>query len=344
MTDITLASLGWSNHFIAQLDETSGAPARLTSVARDRVTGLTPEGPVDLITPPDMSTGDLAVGDWVLSDGTRIERLLDRQTHLVRRAPGAEGGRQLIAANVDTLGIVTSCNADFNPARLERYLALAQAGGCLPLIIVTKADLAEDATEYARAAERRSPLAVSVTLDARDPAAADLLRPWTKPGQTLALAGSSGGGKTTLTNTLTGGAGAVRGIREDDAKGRHTTTARELRPILGGGWLIDTPGMRELGLTEAAAGIAEVFADIEDLAAGCRFRDCAHETEPGCAVRAAIEAGSLHADRLKRWRKLVREDARSTESVAEARARGRSFARSVNEIMRTHRRYKGDDQ
>jgi len=341
LTELTLASLGWSNHFLAQLDETDGAPVRISAIARDRVLVLTPDGPRDLMTPPDMTTGDLAVGDWVISDGTRVMRVLDRKTLLVRRAAGAEGGRQLIAANVDTFGIVTSCNADFNPARLERYLALSQTAGCLPLIILTKSDLADDPAGYARAAERLSPLAVTVTLDARDASAAAILRPWTRPGQTLALAGSSGVGKTTLTNTLTGGIGAVQDVREDDAKGRHTTTARELRPIRDGGWLIDTPGMRELGLTDAAAGIAEVFADIEDLIGLCKFRDCAHETEPGCAVQAAVADGSLDASRVGRWRKLVREDARSTESARDARARTRAFTRMVKTVQTSRRHTKG---
>jgi len=335
MSDLTLASLGWSNHFAAQITSSDGTPARVSAVDRDRVRAVTTDGALSLVTGPEFSTGDIAVGDWVLTDGCRLLAVLERKTVLVRRAAGPEGGRQLIAANVDTLGIVTSCNADFNEARLERYLAIATAGGCLPLVILTKADLAEEPRDFARRAERLSPLAVTVTLDARDPQAAEILRPWTKVGQTLVLAGSSGVGKTTLTNTLTGSDEAVQGIREDDAKGRHTTTARELRPVIAGGWLIDTPGMRELGLTDAAEGISDVFSDIEDLALGCRFRDCAHETEPGCTVQAAIAAGDLEESRLNRWRKLVREDARSTESVAEARARGKAFARMANDVIRS---------
>ncbi|MDF0600765.1 ribosome small subunit-dependent GTPase A [Psychromarinibacter sp. C21-152] len=342
MTDISLTGLGWSNTFRAQLTEDdTGSPARISAVARDRVTALTPEGPLGLV-PGGMSTGEIAVGDWVLTDGARVLRVLERQTLIQRRAAGERAARQLIAANVDTLGIVTSCNADFNVARLERYLALAAASGCLPLVILTKADLASDPRDYARRAERLSPLVSAIALDARDPGAAELLQPWCRAGQTLALVGSSGVGKTTLTNTLTGRHDATRGIREDDARGRHTTTARALLPMVSGGWLIDTPGMRELGLTEAAEGIGEVFSDIAALAAACRFSDCAHETEPGCAVTAAIAAGELDPERLKRWRKLLREDARSTETIAEARARGKAFARHVAAVTKDHRRRKGD--
>lgn len=341
MTDISLTGLGWSNMFRAQVtEEDTGWPARISAVARDRVTALCPDGALVLV-PGGLSTGEIAVGDWVLTDGARVLRVLERQTLIQRRAAGERAARQLIAANVDTLGIVTSCNADFKEARLERYLALASSAGCLPLVILTKADLVGDARDYARRAERLSPLVSAIALDARDPEAAEVLRPWCRAGQTLALAGSSGVGKTTLTNTLTGRHDAVQGIREDDAKGRHTTTARALLPMASGGWLIDTPGMRELGLTDAADGIAEVFADLEELATQCRFRDCAHESEPGCAIVGAIESGELDADRLRRWRKLLREDARSTESIAEARARGKAFARHVSKVKARKVREKG---
>jgi len=334
LTDFSLASLGWSNRLASQLGDHEGLPARITDIARDRVNALTEGGPCTLFTGGHLTTGDLAVGDWVVTDGARVLRVLDRLTVLARRAAGAEGKRQLIAANVDTLGIVTSCNADFNPARLERYLALAQSAGCLPLVILTKADLVTDPAALVRQAERLSPLVAAVAVDARDPETADLLAPWTREGQTLALAGSSGVGKTTLTNTLTGSAEAVQDIREDDAKGRHTTTARAMRRVTAGGWLIDMPGMRELGLTDAAEGIAQVFADIEDLASQCRFHDCAHETEPGCAVQEAIADGTLSAKRLDRWRKLQREDRYNSETIAESRARDKRFGKMVREVTR----------
>lgn len=321
-----LAVLGWTNHFARQMDGAStGTPARIAEVARDHLVALTPEGPITLVTPDE--TGLYAVGDWVLHDGGRVTERLDRATEIARKAAGPQAGRQLIAANVDTLAIVTSCNADFNVARLERYLALAAQAGCLPLIVLTKADLAEDPESLVRQSERLSPLVTGLALNAKDPEDANRLASWCSKGQTLALVGSSGVGKTTLQNHLTGMSEATQDIREDDAKGRHTTTARALRRTLAGGWLIDTPGIRELALTDASEGIDAVFAEIIDLAARCRFNDCAHETEPGCAVKAAIEAGDLDPDRLDRWRKLQREDAHNSESVAESRARFRKLGK-----------------
>ncbi len=298
-------------------------PARIAAIHRTRAELLSPEGPLTVL--PGLPASDLAAGDWVCHDGARITRRLDPTTEIARRGAGETASRQLVAANVDTLGIVTSCNADFNVARLERYLAIASAARCLPLIVLTKSDIAEDARAFLRQAEAISPLAMAMTLDARDPEEADRLSPWCGAGQTLALVGSSGVGKTTLQNHLTGTAEATLGIREDDAKGRHTTTYRALRRTLAGGWLIDTPGMRELGMADVGEGIDAVFSDISDLVGQCRFRDCAHETEPGCAVLAAIEAGTLDEDRVLRWRKLQREDAHNSRSIAESRARGRAL-------------------
>ncbi len=333
MTIFTLSDLGWSAHFRARAGDTDGAPARVSSVARDRLEALTSAGVVTLTLSGGQSTGDFAVGDWVLHDPAsgRVLTLLDRQTAIARRAAGRDARSQLIAANVDTLGIVSSCNADFNTARLERYLALAGASGCLPLVILTRADEASDPHSYRVRAERLSPLVTALTLDARDPAEIARLAPWCGAGQTLALVGSSGVGKTTLSNGLTGRGDDTQGIRQDDAKGRHTTTARSLHRTQAGGWLIDTPGMRELQLVGAAQGIDSVFADISDLAARCRFADCLHEAEPGCAVQAAIAGGRLDPDRLSRWRKLQREDARNSETIAEARARDRGFGRMVRD-------------
>ena len=322
MTTDFLAGLGWSAHFERQLDDaTPDSPARLAEVARDHVIALTETGPLPLVTPD--QTGNYAVGDWVLHDGLRVTERLDRLTELRRKAAGPQAEHQLIAANVDTLGIVTSCNADFNVARLERYLALAAQAGCLPLIILTKADLTDDARDFERKAERLSPLVSAISLNAKDESEAARLAAWCGDGQTLALVGSSGVGKTTLQNHLTGLSEVTQDIREDDAKGRHTTTARAMRPTLHGGWLIDTPGVRELALADASDGIDAVFAEITELATQCRFNDCAHDTEPGCAITAAIQSGDLDADRLIRWQKLQREDQYNSETIAEARARYR---------------------
>lgn len=339
MTDLTLADLGWSAQFASHRDADdldTYPPVRLSEVHRDRVEAMTPTGEISLGLPPALSAGDLAVGDWVQHDPAkgRVHALLPRKTLLNRRAAGTDARDQLIAANVDTLMIVTSCNADFNIARLERYLALATGAGALPLVILTKADMAEDAEAYRRQAERMSPLVTALALDARDPEALDALTPWLRPGETAALVGSSGVGKSTLLNGLTGEAAVTQGIREDDAKGRHTTTARSLRRTRSGGWLIDTPGMRALRLSDSADGIAQVFSDLEDLAQSCKFSDCAHESEPGCAIQAAIAAGELEEDRLRRWQKLAREDRYNSETIAEARARYRKFGKMVKSAMK----------
>ncbi|HID67009.1 MAG TPA: ribosome small subunit-dependent GTPase A [Roseibacterium sp.] len=341
MTHYTLADLGWSARHIAQLEpeETDATPARVNKVSRTRITALSANGPLRLVTQGDESTGDYVTGDWVLADVDQglVTRRLERDTLLTRRAAGSGMETQLIAANVDTLGIVTSCNADFNVARLERYLAMAASAGCLPLIILTKSDMCDDPRDYERRAEALSPLANALAIDATADDAAEQLRAWATDGQTLALVGSSGVGKTTLANALTGAEEATAGVREGDAKGRHTTTSRGLSRTIFGGWLIDTPGMRALRLNDAADGIGAVFADIEALAETCKFRDCSHEAEPGCAVKAAIAAGNLDADRVKRFEKLVREDEMNHEARHEARAREKELQRMVRNTQAASR-------
>jgi ribosome biogenesis GTPase len=329
--DSMLSSLGWSQFFVSQLDETelSLVPTRIAGLHRARVDGLTADGPVTLPFTGAQTAGELAIGDWVLSDGTRIIRRLDRKTELGRRAAGTGNELQLIAANVDTLFIVTSCNADFNPARLERYLALSAESGTESVILLTKADTAEDAESYRQRAAVLSRNVTALALDARDPDIAATLGQWCRDGQTVALLGASGVGKTTLTNTLTGLAAPTGDIRESDARGRHTTTNRALYAITGGGWLIDTPGIRALALIDASAGIDSVFEDVTELLGNCRFRDCTHQSEPGCAVRQAITEGRLDEDRLLRWQKLKLEDRYSTETVAETRERQRRFGKQV---------------
>lgn len=340
----TLASLGWSNVFLSQLDETelSLTPVRLTGVHRARIDGLSATGPVTLPLTGALIAGDLAIGDWVLFDGERITRCLDRTTLLVRRAAGTGNARQLIAANVDTLFIVTSCNADFNPARLERYLALSAEAGTEPVILLTKADTSAEAEDYrGRALSLQRNLTV-LTLDARDPGVAATLAEWCRQGQTVALVGSSGVGKTTLTNSLTGLQGVTGPIRESDARGRHTTTIRSMHALASGGWLIDTPGMRSLSLTDASAGIDAVFQDVTDLVGLCRFRDCTHQSEPGCALRQAVADGTLDEARLNRWDKLKREDRFNSETPAEARERARRFGRQVKKSLAVKARHDGD--
>lgn len=329
MTDFTLSGLGWSDHFERQItNETRGlTPCRIAEVHRDRLRAYGPAGALGLL--PTEHAGAYAVGDWVLSDGQRAVTRLEPRSDLARRAAGHAVARQRIAANIDTIAVVTSCNADFNPARLERYLALISSADALPLIVLTKADMVDDPSGLLRQAQRLSPLVTALALDARDPEEAAQLTAWCGPGRTLALVGSSGVGKTTLRNALTGEDAATQGMREGDAKGRHTTTFRSLVPTLAGGWLVDTPGMRELQLADAGDGIDEVFDDLAELAARCRFSDCAHDSEPGCAIRAAVADGTLDAARLTRWQKLKREDLYNSETIAQSRNRHKTFARMV---------------
>ncbi len=245
---------------------------------------------------------------------------------------------QLIAANIDTLFVVLSCNDDFNPSRLERYLALATEAGVYPVIVLTKADLAEGVDDYrarATAAARDVPVEV---VNALDSAALDGLRSWISPGSTAALVGSSGVDKSTLLNTLAGEmVMETGGIREKDAKGRHTTSYRTLHLLDSGGILLDVPGMRELKVAAISDALGEVFDDIEALASQCRFSDCRHESEPGCAVRRAIDESRLDPRRLANYKKLLREDAIHNQSLVERRASERAFGKLVKGAMAAKR-------
>ncbi|MEM9425639.1 MAG: ribosome small subunit-dependent GTPase A [Pseudomonadota bacterium] len=327
MTKPTYADLGWSAHFAHQCDAEITHPWRIAEVHRNRIVALNPDGTRSIDVHG--GTGMFAVGDWITTTDDRVEAILDRQSLLKRGAAGEDSHEQLIAANVTTLGIVSSCNADFNLRRIERYLVLASDAGCLPLVILTKADQVDNPDWYVAEATRLSPLVTAIAIDATDATDPERLAPWCRGGDTLALVGSSGVGKTTIRNGLTGEDAATQGIREDDARGRHTTTARALVRTHAGGWLIDTPGMRAVSLSDVAEGLGAVFADIGELSVQCRFSDCAHDTEPGCAVQAAIADGSLDPDRLRRWRKLMAEDRYNSQSVAEARARDKSFGKMV---------------
>tara|TARA_R110000772_G_scaffold87094_4_gene181822 strand:- start:74 stop:1132 length:1059 start_codon:yes stop_codon:yes gene_type:complete len=342
-----LADLGWHTFFSSQLDTKdldAFIPVKVIEVHRSnlRVVGQC----LDRFIPPFYpAEGDeeaaATVGDWLLLDAEtfRPVRLLERKSLFKRRAAGTGRKLQLIAANVETLFIVSSCNQDFNIPRLERYLVLAKDAGVTPIILLTKADLTDTPEDFASQARQLQPGLLVETVNALDPDSVDRLSPWCAKGQTIALLGSSGVGKSTLVNTLSGTATiATQGIREDDDKGRHTTTGRALHRLPQGGWLLDTPGMRELQLTDVASGLDDVFADIRDLARQCRFSDCRHESEPGCAVLAAIENGELDADRLKRWRKLVAEEAYNTESLAERHARDRAFGKMVKNAKQQKQR------
>jgi ribosome biogenesis GTPase len=255
-------------------------------------------------------------------------RILNRLSLFKRPAPGDDRRVQLIAANIDTLFIVTSCDQDFNVARIERYLVLTLEAGVRPVVVLTKVDLSPTPERFADAARAlQSGLRVEL-VDGRDPTSAAHLSRYCGVGQTVALVGSSGVGKSTLINTLTGSDRiATQAVREVDGKGRHTTTVREMHRLATGkelgGWLVDTPGMRELQMSEVASGVTELFDDVTAMALECRFANCTHIDEPGCAIHAAIAERELDPARVERWRKLAHEDAVSRGAAAARHSRPR---------------------
>lgn len=281
-----------------------------------------------------------AVGDWVAVEdapgaGTAtIHAVLERATAFSRKAAGDESVEQVVAANVDVVFLVSAFGDDLNVRRIERYLASGWESGAQPVIVLNKSDLAAD-LEAALAEVETVAFGVPVhVVSCLEGAGLEELRPYLSQGRTVALLGSSGVGKSSLLNRLIGWERQeVQEIR-DDGKGRHTTTHRELVLLPDGGLVLDTPGMRELALWDAGAGMGETFSDVAELAAACRFADCAHESEPGCAVRAALADGSLAEDRYESYRKLQGELRHlelktDPKALAEARKERRRFARSL---------------
>ncbi len=265
-----------------------------------------------------------SVGDWVwmspaINDEWQIEALLPRRSQLRRLAAGESGREQVIAANVDTVLIVCGLDGDFNPRRIERYLAIVGESGATPVIVLTKADRADDAQACHDELRRLAGDTGHVfTLNAKDRSEVAVLEPWLRLGDTAVLVGSSGAGKSTLTNSLLGVEKMrTNSVRENDSRGRHTTTFRALIELPSGGCIIDTPGMREIKLTGEEPVEETSFTDIEDLIGLCKFRDCAHAGEPGCAVRAAIDDGRIEARRYEGYLKLILErDAARLRAVA----------------------------
>src|SRR6266851_380566 len=319
---MSLSRWGWNPYFEALWgdgDRGNAVPARVIAQQRRfwRVAGDFGEGWAEaagrLRDAADGGAEWPAVGDWVALElhdaaAAAIREVLPRRSQFVRKASGKKIEEQVIAANADVALLVSALDGDFNPRRVERYLAQCWESGARPVIVLNKVDACEQARgkvfEMARVAMGTAVCVVS----ARTGQGFGELEEFLRPGQTLVLLGSSGVGKSTITNRLLGETvQEVWPVRESDSRGRHTTTTRELFVLPGGALLMDTPGLREMQLWDAGDGVAQVFADIDSLAAQCRFGDCRHEAEPGCAVLAALEAGTLDAARLENRRKLLRE-------------------------------------
>jgi ribosome biogenesis GTPase / thiamine phosphate phosphatase len=346
-----LAELGWTPRLeaaFAALERTDLIAARVAAVHRGRLELLSAAGvlsgmPSGRMAHAAETAADLpAVGDWVAADAESgvVHELLPRTGGIARAAGDGRAEAQVLAANVDLALVVGSLNRDLNLRRLERFLTLAAEAQAEALVVLSKADLSDDPTGETldvRAALGSAVPALAVSV--ADGTGLEALAAWLAPGRTAVMIGSSGVGKTTLLNHLTGERRRTLPVRTGDDRGRHATTHRELVPLASGALVIDTPGLRLPRVWEQAAGLRSVFADIEHLARCCRFRDCSHRGEPGCAVAEAIADGRLPADRLAGMEKLAREEAwiagRRDERARSERKR--SAKRLERELRRTYR-------
>ena len=345
-----LEDLGWTEAFasaFARLADETLVPARVSAAQREHYSLLTPEGTLDATLSGRLRHEAVAgalpvVGDWVAVQPAGamraiIAELLPRKSMLARKQVGASIAPQVLVANLDYVFLVTSLNRDFNPRRIERTLAMIWESGAQPVLLLSKLDLCEDVTPYRAECEA---IAFGVPVHALSAIRGDgltELADYLRPGCTIALVGSSGVGKSSLVNRLRGDERlAIRPVREHDERGRHATTARELFVLGGGGILIDTPGIREIGLWDAADGLRSAFPDIEALAAACRFGDCRHAAEPGCAVQSALASGQLAGERYASYRKLERELAHA-QRREDPRA-AREYRRNLRSVMRERTR------
>lgn len=339
-----LAIMGWSPFFQQQLtleEWETALPVRVIGQHKSLLAVVSDNETFSL--PVTAAMPQIVVGDWLLvSNQRQYMRLLERYSCFKRKAAGKSNRWQLISANVDTAFIVCSMNDDFNASRIERYLALVRAADVEPVVILTKTDLAEHPEHWIELVHNIDKQLQVVAVNGLNADCTTAFNDWLKPGKTVVMLGSSGVGKSTLTNTLLGKVcQATQDIRDDDAKGRHTTTGRSLLALPQGGLILDTPGMRELQLADCHDGIIAAFADIQQLAERCRFADCQHEREPGCAVQKALANELLDPRRLFNFQKLIREDAHNTASLAQKRAKDKAFTRLVNYSQQESRKFKG---
>jgi ribosome biogenesis GTPase len=334
-----LELLGWQPFFAEQVDTDEMAetpPARVTRVHRNSLHVVGEDIDTTIVYPDE----EITVGDWILINEARTkpERVLDRKSLIKRRGAGHDRQVQMIAANLDTSFIVSSCNREFNVARFERYIALAFEADVNPVIVLTKADLCDDVEPYVTAATAISDKVPVVVLNALSDAPKRELAQWCKVGQTVAFLGSSGVGKSTLVNALTGSNVDTQGIRETDARGRHTTTSRHLHITQDSCAVLDTPGMRELQVTDAASGISDLFPDLHNLTLECKFSDCSHTVEPGCAILAAVKAGDIDTDRLARWTKLASEEQVNSTALARRKFKEKKLGKMIKSIQKKNRK------
>lgn len=298
-------------------ENAQGIPARITAVHRERYALVCEYGEMyGRLKKKEYfggyeefpTTGDFVLINYNPGGDSQIMKTLPRKTFFSRKDPTPGRGEQAVAANFDYVFIMQSLNQDYNVKRLERYLTLAWQSGAIPVVVLTKADLLGECGEYMQIAEKTAAGVAVHAVSAMTGEGMDALEDYILPGKTVVFLGSSGVGKSSLVNALAGEEiMAVSGIREDDSKGRHTTTHRQLILLKNGAMIIDTPGMRELGMWDVTIGLGETFADVEQLLGRCRFSDCKHQTEPGCAIKNAILNGELSRERWESYRKLGNE-------------------------------------